>query len=200
MLPAFYTFFCLILVYLIPTVADINGSRPCLLKLELISLRFTIPYPILLRLKPAPCESYQSQTVVPWLAFFTLIKNKLEHGEHIRNNLFNHYWSRRAVPEVPLSWWKFVSIFLSFPYGKLWVRPRLVELVSLELTTSWMPFKRSPYWAITPFIFISHLEKYTHSIPSDYCYTSLSIFSHTEDKSELRGATPNFLPWLSPIL
>ena len=169
MLPAFNTFRRIVLIFHISTIADIHGSRPCLLNSNYFT-SCSLPYLVLSFCVEASSLREQiisaSRPLIISTTFgvisFHFIKDKLEHGEHIRGSLFNRHWSRRAVPEVPLSWWKFVSIFLSFPYGKLWVRPRLVELVSLELTTFWLPVKRSPNWAITPFLFLFHTLKNTH--------------------------------------
>ena len=113
-----------ILVCLITTVAVINGSRPCLLNSNLSS--YGLPYLIpSFCVKPASCESHSLQTVVPD-ELFHFVWNKLALGDQMRNSLFNHYWSRRVLPEVPLSWWGLVSIPLSFPYGKLSVRPDII--------------------------------------------------------------------------
>ena len=97
-----------VLVYLITTVTVINGSRPCLLNSNLSS--YGLPYLILsFCVKPASCGSHSLQTVVP-NELFHFVKNKLGLGEQIRNSLFNYYWSRRVLPEVPLSRRGLVSI------------------------------------------------------------------------------------------
>lgn len=89
-----------VLVYLITTIAVMNGSRPCLLNSNLSS--YGLPYLILsFCVKPASCGSHSLQTVVPD-ELFHFVQNKLGLGEQIRNSLFNHYWSRRVLPEVPL--------------------------------------------------------------------------------------------------
>ena len=46
---------------------------------------------------------------------------------------------------------------------------KLVELSGIEPLTSWMPFKRSPSWAITPF---KYLQKYA-IFESDYITTQI---------------------------
>ena len=77
-----------------------NGSRPCLLNSNLSS--YGLPYLILsFCVKPASCGSHSLQTVVPD-ELFHFVQNKLGLGEQIRNSLFNYYWSRRVLPEVPL--------------------------------------------------------------------------------------------------
>ena len=117
---------------LITTVAVINGSRPCLLNSNLSS--YGLPYLIpSFCVKPASCGSHSLQTVVPD-ELFHFVWNKLALGDQMRNSLFNHYWSRRVLPEVPLSWWGLVSIPLSFPYGKLSVRPDIVIRASKSCT------------------------------------------------------------------
>ena len=89
-----------ILVCLITTIAVINGSRPCLLNSNLSS--YGLPYLIpSFCVKPASCGSHSLQTVVPD-ELFHFVENKLGLGEQIRSSLFNHYWSRRVLPEVPL--------------------------------------------------------------------------------------------------
>ena len=126
MLPAFYTFLGFVLVYLITTIAVINGSRPWLLASNLSS--YGLPYLIpSCCVKPASCGSHSLQTVVPD-ELFHFVQNKLRHGDRIHNNLFNYYWARRVLPEVPLSWWGLVSLPLSFPYGKLSVRPDILTV------------------------------------------------------------------------
>ena len=50
-----------------------------------------------------------TQTFVHCISF-DFFKNKLEHGERIRGNLFNYHWSRRELLGVPLSWRGLVSI------------------------------------------------------------------------------------------
>ena len=97
-----------VLVYLITTVAVINGSRPCLLNSNLSS--YGLPYLISsFCVKLASCGSHSLQTVVPdELIYF--VWNKLRLGEQIRNSLFNYYWSRRVLPEIPFSRRGLVSI------------------------------------------------------------------------------------------
>ena len=70
--------FVLILVYLITTVAIMNGSRPCLLDSNLSS--YGLPYLIpSFCVKPASCGSHSLQTVVPD-ELFHFVQNKLRHG------------------------------------------------------------------------------------------------------------------------
>ena len=85
-------------MYLIITVAIMNGSRPCLLGSNLSS--YGLPYLIpSFCVKPASCGSHSLQTVVPD-ELFHFVQNKLRHGERIHSRLFNYYWSRRVLPEV----------------------------------------------------------------------------------------------------
>ena len=142
---------------LITTVAVINGSRPCLLNSNLSS--YGLPYLIpSFCVKPASCGSHSLQTVVPD-ELFHFVWNKLALGEQMRNSLFNHYWSRRVLPEVPLSWWGLVSIPLSFPYGKLSVRPDIVIGTSKSYTHKVDNTVRTP---IT-YVFLNFLNIYSIS-------------------------------------
>ena len=60
------------------------------------------------------------------------------------------------MPEVPLSWWGLVSLPLSFPYGKLSVRPDIVIGTSKSYTHKVGNTVRTP---IT-YVFLNFLNIY----------------------------------------
>ena len=103
----------------------------------------------------------------PLIYSFIFIIDKLERGEHIRISLFNQYWSRRAVPRVPISRWGLVSLPFRF----------LTKLYRLG------PSNREVWKKYTWNLSLRSTTK----LPSN-------LLDYMGDKSELRGATSNFLP------
>ena len=75
---------------------------------------------------------------------------------------------------------------------------KLVELSGIEPLTSWMPFKRSPSWAITPF---KYLQKYA-IFESDYITTQIiskcQVFFFVLRREKKNNVFPPCIPLFFP--